>query len=70
MFYEYIWECKKCGIEIELDVDCDPGVCGCGGAFQKVGETYDQEFVDQERYEKDQDREYMRRHRRRVEGSL
>jgi len=38
-----IWECDRCGEELETcacDGDYDAGKCQCGGRWQKVGESY------------------------------
>ncbi len=63
MYYTWIYQCNMCGDEIEVEAEYAAGKCDCGGTFQKCGESYDQEFVDQERYYQEQDREYEDRHR-------
>lgn len=63
MYHCNIYKCDRCGGEIEVDVMHAAGSCSCGGTLQQCGESYDQEFVDQERYEREQDAEYEQRHR-------
>ena len=63
MYHTNVYTCDKCGDENELDFGFSPGKCHCGGTYQQTGECYDQEFVDQERYEREQDYEYEQRHR-------
>jgi hypothetical protein len=68
MEYNKIWRCDRCSDEIETPShptrdNTKPGHCHCGGRYNFAGESYDQEFVDQMRYEQEQDREYEDRHR-------
>jgi len=68
MFHRSVYKCDSCGHEIEVDVDCNGGgkCSSCyNGQYRFHAETYDQEFVDQERYERQQDAEYEERHRSR-----
>lgn len=65
MYHAFIFTCNICGDEIELCTDSDNGgKCNSchNGDYQKTGEVYDQDFVDQEKYEEEQDREYELRH--------
>jgi len=66
MKYEWIYRCSDCGREERSPAmygrDDYPCVCSHGTMYHS-GESYDQEFVDQQRYEKQQDREYEERHR-------
>lgn len=62
MYHAKIWQCKGCMTKIELDAMYDAAPCHCGNEMVLVGESYDQEFVDQERYERQQDYEYEKRH--------
>ena len=67
MIYERYYKCSQCGKETTVrqeGVDNNGMPCDCGGAFYFSGESYDQEFVDQKRYEAEQDREYEERHSR------
>lgn len=63
MFCNNVYKCDVCGAETEIDSRYSAGSCSCGGTFQKCGEHYDQEFVDEQRYNERQDREYEARHR-------
>ena len=66
MFHRDIYKCDSCGHEIEAERDCNVnGKCSsCHiGRYRFYAETYDQEFVDQEKYERQQDEEYENRHR-------
>lgn len=63
MFHNDVYKCDACGNETEVDSHYSADRCSCGGTFQKVGESYDQEFVDEQRYNEQQDREYESRHR-------
>jgi hypothetical protein len=63
MFCRDIYKCDSCGSETEVDSNYSAGRCSCGGTYQQCGQTYDQEFVDEQRYNEQQDREYETRHR-------
>lgn len=64
MHFGYLYKCDSCGREDELcSSGDDGGRCSCGGQYHKIGETYDQEWVDEQRYNEQQDREYKYRHR-------
>ena len=66
MYFSYVFVCDSCGDEKELATDSEnAGRCGnCDdGYYRKCGETYDQEWIDQQKYEQGQDREYEYRHR-------
>jgi predicted RNA-binding Zn-ribbon protein involved in translation (DUF1610 family) len=63
MYHNDIYKCGSCGEEIQVDSHYSAGTCACGGKLQHCGESYDQEFVDEERYNEQQDREYESRHR-------
>lgn len=63
MYHTWIYQCNQCQDEVDVDAGYGAGKCSCGGTYQKSGESYDQEFVDQERYYQEQDREYEDRHR-------
>ena len=62
MYCNNIYKCGICGREIELPEDYLAGSC-CGKEMVYVGESYDQEFIDEQRYNEQQDREYEARHR-------
>jgi hypothetical protein len=69
MQHSFIFCCDNCGDEIEIPANFgdqyDAGKCKeCkNGTYRKSGESYDQEFIDEERYNEQQDREYEERHR-------
>lgn len=63
MYHAIIWTCDACDEKTELPPQQTPGRCFCGGTFQQTGETYDSEYVEQKKYEEQQDREYEERHR-------
>ena len=66
MYHSFVFTCNSCGDEKDLATDSDDGgrCHSCEtGHYYKTGEVYDQEFVDQEKYEAEQDREYEERHR-------
>ena len=69
MEYNIVFVCNHCKEEIEIpshprnSTEYSNGKCSCGGIYQKIGESYDQEFIDEEKYEHRQDEEYERRHR-------
>jgi len=65
------YRCNTCGSETTSQEGLnDPsgsqvmGSCVCGGTYSFIGEEYDQDFIDQQNYERQQDREYEERHRR------
>lgn len=66
MYFSYSYVCNMCGDQRDLATNADDGgrchVCDTG-IYRKCGESYDQEFVDQQRYNEQQDREYEQRHR-------
>lgn len=66
MHFGYLYTCNYCGDKRELITDDDDGgrchVCD-NGRYVKTGETYDQEWVDEQRYNEQQDREYEARHK-------
>jgi hypothetical protein len=64
MYHNDLYVCDSCGRETEVPSEHSAGSCSCGGTYCKVGEHYDQEFVDEQRYNEQQDREYESRHRR------
>lgn len=69
MFYNYVFTCDTCGHEMEVPANFgdqyDAGKCRhCNdGRMIKTGESYDQEFIDEQKYNEQQDREYEERHR-------
>lgn len=64
MHFAYIYKCDSCGDENELCTTSDDGgQCSCGGRYHQIGERYDQEWIDEQRYNEQQDREYKYRHR-------
>lgn len=69
MLHNHIFCCGNCGHEMEVPASFgqqyDAGQCRqCKeGQYQYSGETYDQEFLDEEKYNQQQDREYEERHR-------
>jgi hypothetical protein len=66
MYHSYRYTCNLCGDERDLCSNSDiAGKChSCyNGQYQKTGESYDQEYIEQIQYEEQQDREYEERHR-------
>lgn len=69
MVHNNVFTCDNCGHEIEIPASWqdgyDAGKCReCNnGSYRKTGECYDQEFVDEQKYNEQQDREYEERHR-------
>lgn len=67
MYHSFRFQCDMCGDEKDLCTDgADGGRCHeCNdGHYRKCGESYDQEWVDKQKYNEQQDREYEDRHRR------
>ena len=69
MEYNIVFTCDNCRDEKEIPShpqnpnEYSGGRCPCGGIYRQTGESYDQEFVEQEEYERRQDQEYEERHR-------
>lgn len=66
MYFSNTYRCDVCGDEKDLACDGDDGgrCYNCNdGHYYRCGEAYDQEWVDQQKYEQQQDREYEERHR-------
>lgn len=66
MYHSFRFVCDQCGDEKDLATDGqDGGRChNCSdGRYHQCGESYDQEWVDEQKYNEQQDREYERRHR-------
>ena len=66
MYYSITYRCDNCGDERDLAGDGDDGgrCHSCyEGRYHRCGESYDDEYVEQKRYEEQQDREYEERHR-------
>lgn len=66
MYFSNVFVCDSCGDEKNLATDDNNGgrCHNCNeGTYRKCGETYDQEWIDQQKYEQEQDREYEYRHR-------
>jgi hypothetical protein len=66
MHHSFEFQCDNCGDTIETPtMDTNGELCNdCRkGHYRFSGESYDQEFVEQEKYEQQQDREYEDRHR-------
>lgn len=69
MIHNFTYFCNNCGDEMEVPANLgdqyDAGKCrSCNnGKYVKSGESYDKEFLDQQKYEQQQDREYEERHR-------
>lgn len=63
MVHRNIYQCDSCREEIEIDVAFSANKCHCGGRYVLFGECYNQEFVDEQKYNERQDREYEHRHR-------
>ena len=63
MKHDYLYQCNLCGDKTEVDSHYSAGNCHCGGTYQQYGESYDQDFVDEQKYNEQQDREYEKRHR-------
>ena len=67
MYYSKTFTCDQCGDSRDLASDFETaGTCrSCGqGTYCKSGETYDQEWIEQQLYERQQDQEYEESHRR------
>ena len=66
MYFSHRYVCDVCGDERDLATDSDEGgrchSCNSGW-YKHYGESYDQEFVEQKKYEEQQDYEYERRHK-------
>lgn len=66
MYHSFSFVCDHCGDEKDLATDSDNGgrchECS-NGTYHKNGESYDQEWVDEQKYNEQQDREYEQRHR-------
>ena len=66
MYHSFSFVCDNCGDEKDLATDSDNGgrchECNTG-TYHKCGESYDQEYVDEMKYNERQDREYEERHR-------
>ena len=69
MYYANVFACDKCGDIVEVPGEGKAygvyhgGQCNCGGTYKYSGETYDQEFVDEQEYNERQDKEYEDRHK-------
>lgn len=68
MINNNVYTCDSCGHEKEIPAnwgDHNGEKCNSckEGQYRKTGEAYDQEWVEEERYNKQQDEEYERRHR-------
>ena len=66
MYHSFSFQCDQCGDEKDLATDSDDGgrCHNCSnGRYHKCGESYDQEYVDEMKYNEQQDREYEERHR-------
>ena len=65
MYHSYSYQCTMCGDTKDLVGDCDGGKCqACStGQYRNIGESYDNDYAEQQQYEKEQDREYENRHR-------
>ncbi|MDD4893124.1 MAG: hypothetical protein PHH73_03910 [Candidatus Rickettsiella isopodorum] len=65
MYFANRFKCDSCGEETENSYydSRDSFSCSCGGQFHWCGESYDQEFIDEQKYNDRQDREYEERHR-------
>ena len=68
--YAKVYQCDRCKDEKEIPADPHRdnsgialGKCNCGGDYMPAGECYDQEFLDDEEYNRRQDEEYEERHR-------
>ena len=66
MYHSYSYICDVCGDSRDLATNCDNGgrCYNCiDGTYRKSGESYDQEWVDEQKYNERMDREYEERHR-------
>lgn len=66
MYHSYSFQCDMCGDEKDLATDDNNGGrCHSftNGTYRKCGESYDQEWVDEQKYNERKDREYEDRHR-------
>jgi len=66
MYFSYRYTCNVCGDQKDLATDSDDGgrCHSCNeGRYFRSGECYDQEWIEQQKYEERQDREYAERHR-------
>ena len=69
MVHNHCFCCDNCGHEMEVPANWgeqyDAGKCReCNsGIYRRTGESYDQEWVDEQKYNEQQDREYEARHR-------
>lgn len=68
MFNNIVYACDECSHEVSYPVNWgDHNGERCPecreGTLRKSGEEYDQEFIEEERYNREQDREYEERHR-------
>ena len=66
MYYSNCYRCDSCGDERDLSCDSDDGgrCMNCEtGHYKKCGESYDKEWLDEQKYNREQDEEYERRHR-------
>lgn len=66
MYHSYRYQCDSCNDERDLATNADDGgrCHSCSnGRYRKVGESYDQEWIDEQKYNEQQDREYAERHR-------
>lgn len=66
MYHSFTFTCDHCGDQKDLATDSDDGgrchEC-TNGRYRKSGESYDQEYVDEMKYNIQQDKEYEERHR-------
>lgn len=66
MYHSYTYVCDACGDQKDLACSGDDGgrCHSChNGKYHRSGESYDQEWVDEQKYNEQQDREYEERHR-------
>lgn len=67
MLHNISYKCDNCGHEKEepSGYGNHGGKCyQCSnGSYHQCGESYDQEWVDEQKYNQQQDREYEERHR-------
>ena len=67
MYHSFTYTCDECGDQKDLAGSGDDGgrCHSChNGNYRRTGESYDQEWVDEQKYNEQQDREYEERHRR------
>lgn len=66
MYHSFSFQCDMCGDEKDLATDSDNGgrchECD-NGTYRKCGESYDQEWVDEQKENDREDRRYEERHR-------